>query len=77
MSNTTWPTSTTLAGWLPDGIALSDGAEALLVDVVADATDAIVERVDPAKLCRTDPLNCPRTIARNQVLEACAAAVAA
>ena len=69
MSNTTWPSSTTLRIWLPDGLALSDEAELVLADVVADATDAILERIDLDKL-PTDPLDCPRTIARAIVLEA-------
>ena len=51
-----------LISWLPDGGGLSDEALAVLADVVADATDLVLQR-RPGKL-PTDPLECPRTIAR-------------
>ena len=69
MSVTTWPDAYSLISWLPDGGGLSDEALAVLADVVADATDLVLQRVDPGKL-PTDPLECPRTIARAIVMEA-------
>lgn len=69
MSVTTWPNGASLAAWLPDGANLSEGAQALLQDVVDDATDTVLSRVDPGKL-PTAPEECPRTIARAIVLEA-------
>ena len=69
MSVTTWPNAGSLISWLPDGTRLTDGAESLLTEIVADATDAVLDRVDPAKL-PTDHDECPRTIARAIVMEA-------
>lgn len=69
MSNTTWPTGVELSAWLPDGAGLSDDAALSLSDLVADATELILTRVDPAKL-PTDPDECPRTIARAIIMEA-------
>ena len=69
MSTTTWPDGNSLATWLGGTDALSADGVAMLPELVDDATAIILDRVDSEKL-PTDPLECPRPVARAIVLEA-------
>ena len=72
MANRAWPDEDDLAAWIPDGANLSVDFLALLPDLIADATDAILERIDTGKLPDgyPDGETCPRTIWRAVLLEA-------
>jgi hypothetical protein len=65
---TTWPDGQALLEWVgPD--TLSDSSAALADELVADATDAVLDRIDTDKL-PADPEECPRAIRRAIILEA-------
>lgn len=65
---TTWPTGATLTAWVGPTTLAADST-ALTDDLVADATATVLDRIDTDKL-PTDPMQCPRAIARAIVLEA-------
>lgn len=67
-----WPDEDDLAAWIPAGADLSAEFVALFPGIIADATDAILERIDTGKLPDgyPDGETCPLTIWRSVLLEA-------